>query len=128
MRRTALCTKSNLAWDKAGAANTVSAFHDYQKHYPQGTHFESASRRVEDLRFQAARNSDDKTVLQSFLKDYPSGDLHDQVYKHLDDVVWEKTRKDDVASVQAYVSRMSAGGHLSQARNEIEKLTAPKPT
>jgi len=23
---------------------------------------------------------------------------------------------------------MSAGGHLSQARNEIEKLTAPKPT
>ena len=65
----------------------MSAFHDYQKQYPQGTHFESAGRKVEDLRFQTARNSDDETVLQSFLKDYPSGDLHDQVYKHLDDVV-----------------------------------------
>ena len=120
--------QENLAWDKAEAANTVLAFHDYQKQYPQGAHFESADRKLGDLRFQITRNSDDETVLQSFLKDYPSGERHDQIYKRLDDMVWEKTRKDDLGSLQAYISRMSAGGHVTQARDNIEKLTASKPT
>jgi hypothetical protein len=65
-------------------------------------------------------------VLQSFLKDYPTGDRHDQIYKRLDDVLWDKTRKDDLGSLQAYVSRMSTGRHLMEARAQSEKLTAAK--
>jgi eukaryotic-like serine/threonine-protein kinase len=120
--------QENVAWKKAEASDTVQAFRDYQMQYPQGAHFDSARRKIEDLRFQAARNSEDEAVLQSFLMDYPSGELHDQIYNRLDDVVWEKTRKDDPGSLQAYLSRMTAGRHVSQARYDIEKLNAPKAT
>jgi hypothetical protein len=63
--------------------------------------------------------------LQAFLKDYPSGALHDQISGRLDDVVWKKTPKNDLASLRAYVSRFPGGSHISQARSEIERLTAP---
>jgi hypothetical protein len=119
--------QEDLAWNKAEADNTLQAFQDYQKEYPQGPHFESAGKKIEDLRFQAARNSQDEAVLQSFLKDYPSGELHDQIYKRLDEVIWERTRKDDSASLLAYISRMPDGGHINQARSELERMSAPKP-
>jgi serine/threonine-protein kinase len=126
--------QEKLDWGRAEASSTIQAYHYYQGQYPQGPHFELAGRKIEDLRFQAALNSEDEAVLQAFLKDYPKGVRHDQIFGRLDELVWGQTNKSDVSSLQAYVSGMHAGSHLSQARDAIEKLTAaaqpakpPKP-
>ena len=113
------------AWNKADAANTLSALRDYQKRYPQGAHADAANNKIEDLRFQSARNSDDDTLLDAFLKDYPSGPYHDQIISRRDDLAWKKTSKSDMASLQAYVSKFPAGNHVSQARAEMQRLTEP---
>jgi eukaryotic-like serine/threonine-protein kinase len=126
--------QQELAWSKAEASNTIQGMRDYQQQYPQGPHFGAAVKKIEELkraedqnkenqRFQEARNSGDEAVLQAFLKDYPSGTRHDQIFGRLDDLVWEKTNKNDKTSLQAYVSRMSAGKYVGQAHDAIEKLT-----
>ncbi|HEX9111159.1 MAG TPA: hypothetical protein VF845_06735 [Terriglobales bacterium] len=119
--------QENVAWGKAEASNTAQAFQGYRRQYPQGPRFELAGQKIEDLRFQAAQNSEDEALLLGFLKDYPSGTPHDQISGRLDDVVWRKTRKDDLAGLQAYVARFPGGRHLSQARTDIEELTPPPP-
>jgi eukaryotic-like serine/threonine-protein kinase len=131
--------QQELAWSKAEASNTIQGFRDYQQQYSQGPHFGAAEKKIEGLkraedqnkeiqRFQEARNSGDEAVWQAFLKDYPSGTRHDQIYGRLDDLVWEKTNKNDKTSLQAYVSRMSAGKHVPEANDAIEKLNeAAKP-
>jgi hypothetical protein len=120
--------QEGLAWDKAEASNTVQAFHDYQRQYPKGTHFDLAGQEIESMRVQEARTSEEEAILQSYLKDYPSGEHHDEIYKHLDDVVWNKTRKNELTSLRAYLERFERGRHAEEAQNEIEKLTAPKLT
>jgi hypothetical protein len=124
--------QENLAWNKAEAGNTVPAFRDYQRQNPQGAHFDSAGRAIEVLRFEAARNSEDEAVSQSFLKDYPSGEFHDQISGRLDDLVWERTRKDDLTSLRAYLQKFERGRHADQAQEHIEQLieatTLPPPT
>ena len=120
--------QENLTWRKTESTNTIQAFRDYQRQHPQGAHFESAGKKIDDLRFQEARNSGDEATLQAFLKDYPSGTRHDQIFGRLDDMAWERTNKNDKGSLQAYVSGMPAGKHLSQAQDAIERLTeAAKP-
>jgi hypothetical protein len=120
--------QENLAWIKVEASNTIPALHEYLRQYAHGPHSELAGRKIEELRFQEARNSGDEATLQAFLKDYPSGTRHDQIFGRLDDMAWERTNKNDKGSLQAYVSGMSAGKHLSQAQDAIEKLTeAAKP-
>src|SRR5438270_703047 len=120
--------QENLTWLKAASTNTIQAFRDYQRQHPQGTHSESAGKKIDDLRFQEARNSGDEATLQAFLKDYPSGTRHDQIFGRLDDMAWERTNKNDKGSLQAYVSGMPAGKHLSQAQDAMERLTeAAKP-
>jgi hypothetical protein len=115
--------QENVTWLKAESTNTVQAFRNYQRQYPQGPHSESAGRKIDDLRFQEARNSGDEATLQAFLRDYPSGTRHDQIFGRLDEMVWERTNKNDKGSLQAYVSGMPGGKHLSQAQDAIEKLT-----
>jgi hypothetical protein len=116
--------QENLTWRKIESANTIQAFRDYQRQHPQGAHFESAGKKIDDLRFQEARNSGEEATLQAFLKDYPSGTRHDQIFGRLDDMAWERTNKNDKGSLQAYVSGMPAGKHISQAQDAMEKLTA----
>ena len=115
--------QENLTWRKTESTNTIQAFRDYQRQHPQGAHFESAGKKIDDLRFQEARSSGDEATLQAFLKDYPSGTRHDQIFGRLDDMAWERTNKNDKGSLQAYVSGMPAGKHLSQAQDAIERLT-----
>jgi len=117
--------QENLTWRKTESTNTIQAFRDYQRQHPQGAHFESAGKKIDDLRFQEARNSGDEATLEAFLKDYPSGTRHDQIFGRLDDMAWERTNKNEKGSLQAYVSGMPAGKHLSQAQDAIEKLTEP---
>jgi hypothetical protein len=131
--------QENLTWLNAEATNTVQAFRDYQRQHPQGPHFGAAGKKIEDLhraedqnkenqRFQDANNSKDETVLLAYLKDYPSGPHHDQIYGRLDDVVWERANKNDKASLQAYVTRMPSGKHVSEASSAIDAITeAAKP-
>ncbi len=120
--------QEKLAWSRAEASNTIPALRDYQRQYPQGSHFDVAGRKIEEQRFQEARNSGNEAVLQAFLRDYPQGQHHDQIFGRLDDLDWEKTNKNDKASLQAYIARTPPGRHIGQAQDAIEKLTeAAKP-
>ena len=130
----------SLYWTRDSQTNTADSYRDYLSRYPDGPHAAAASKGIEDLkraedqakenqRFQEARNSSDEATLRAFLKEHPSGPEHDQIYGRLDDVIWGKTKTDDVASLRAYVEKMSDGKYVSQARQEIEKLTeAAKPS
>src|SRR5579862_5218604 len=130
----------SLYWTRDSQTNTADSYRDYLSRYPDGPHAAAASKGIEDLkrtedqakenqRFQEARNSSDEATLRAYLKEHPSGPEHDQIYGRLDDVIWGKTKTDDVASLRAYVEKMSDGKYVSQARQEIEKLTeAAKPS
>jgi hypothetical protein len=130
--------QQEIAWSQAETNNTIQSLQEYEQRYPQEPHFAAARKKIEDLkraedqnkdnqRFQEARNSTDEGTLESFLKDYPSGSRHDQIYERLDDVIWAKTRKDDVASLQAYVGKMPSGRYVSRAHDTIERLTSQPP-
>jgi hypothetical protein len=119
--------QENLTWRKTESTNTIQAFRDYQRQHPQGAHFESAGKKIDDLRFQEARNSGDEATLQAFLKDYPSGTRHDQIFGHLDDLIWEKTDKSDKASLQAYIGRTPLGRHSGEAMRDLDTLKPPPP-
>ena len=128
-----------LYWTKDSQTNTPGSYQDYLTRYADGPHAAAASKGIEDLkraedeakenqRFQEASNSSDEATLRALLKDHPSGPQHDKIYGRLDDVIWGKTRTDDVAGLRAYVEKMSDGKYVSQAREQIEKLTeAAKP-
>jgi hypothetical protein len=115
--------QENLAWIKVEASNTIPALHDYLRQYAHGPHSELAGRKMEELRFQEARNSGDEATLRAFLKDYPSGARYDQIFGRLDDLAWEKTNKSDKASLQAYVARVPGGKYVGQANDAIKNLT-----
>jgi eukaryotic-like serine/threonine-protein kinase len=120
--------QENVAWSRAEASNTIPALRNYQRQYPQGRHFDLAGRKIEEQRFQQARNSGDEAVLEAYLKDYPQGPHHDQIFGRLDDLEWEKTNKNNEASLQAYIAKTPPGRHLGQAQDTIEKLIeAAKP-
>jgi serine/threonine protein kinase len=130
----------NLYWKRDSQTDTADSYRDYLRRYADGPHAAAASKSIEDLkrvedqakenqRFQEALNSSDEATLRAFLNQHPSGPQHDQIYGRLDDVMWGKTQTNDVASLRAYVEKMSDGKYVSQAREGIEKLTeAAKPS
>lgn len=138
----------NLYWTRASQTDSTESYQAYLSRYANGPHAAAASKRIEDLkrtadenreaqkkaedekkenqRFQEALNSSDEATLRAFLKEYPSGPQRDQIYGRLDEVIWRKTQQGDVASLRAYVEKMSDGKYVSQAREEIKKLTEPQ--
>jgi hypothetical protein len=132
----------DLYWRRDSQTDTADSYRDYLSRYADAPHAAAASKRIEDLqvaedqakenqKFQDAHNSSDETALRAYLREHPSGPKHDQIYERLDDVIWEKTQTKDVASLRAYVEKMSDGKYVSQAREEIKQLTEvpkrPKP-
>jgi hypothetical protein len=63
-----------ICFSKAADENTISAFEDYLKTFPEGLNRENAQRRIEQLNFDEADNK--KTILgyEEFMKIYPGGE------------------------------------------------------
>jgi tetratricopeptide (TPR) repeat protein len=71
--------------------------------------------------WDAARESGDPIKLQAFLERYPASGHRPEVLTRLDDLFWARTKKDDVASLQAFV-RGSSGPHVHDALIKIDDI------
>jgi hypothetical protein len=67
------CATMQNRWKNTEAINTIAAYENFLKRYPEGTLADEARSRIEKLYFEHARAEDTISSYEDFLKRYPEG-------------------------------------------------------
>ena len=68
------------AWEKAESENTIAAYEDLMKRYPEGSLADKARLKIEEIYFEEAQTINTIPAYQEFLKQYPKGPVADKAH------------------------------------------------
>ncbi|KAA3619909.1 MAG: TIR domain-containing protein [Calditrichaeota bacterium] len=144
----ALPLENQHEWESALSSNTVAAYQNYLKKYPNGTHVGDAWKKIDALNNQrqiiGADNKEWKNAtavntiasFKQYLKLFPTGENHEQAHKRIDylekqlqlaeeeNARWnEAQRKNTIQGYKEYLSKYRLGRYSSDAVSRINELT-----
>ncbi len=85
------CASEEGEYEKAKQSNTVQAYEDFIKKFPDGKHKSSALERIEELEFEGAKLENTTAGYKRFLAKYLESKLGTQARDGLDRLVWPRT-------------------------------------
>jgi hypothetical protein len=79
------CASEAGRWREAESANTTSAYEQFLRQYPDGTHASEAGTRLKCLRdFEDLKENESVSAYEDFLREYPDSALSTQARSRLD--------------------------------------------
>ena len=74
------CSNVEKDWEKAESENTIAAYEDFMKRYPEGPQADKARLKIEEIYFEEAQTINTIPAYQEFLKQYPKGPVADKAH------------------------------------------------
>lgn len=111
------------AWNKAAAANTISAYNEYLNEWPNGDFSASAKKNISFLEadnkgWQTARSTHSKSAYQKYLKDFPQGQFASTA--RLEISKFEKVEEEE------RLARIEAERKAAEANKPVEEVKVPE--
>lgn len=119
-----------LAWKKALASNTLSAFEEFLSTYPSGNYSGAAKTKVKEFKEVVAwaevSNSRDFESYAQYIKTYPDGIHAEEARQYLnqmgDEMCWSSNNEiGTTASYKDYISRYPSGKYITYAKQRLAK-------
>jgi outer membrane protein assembly factor BamD (BamD/ComL family) len=117
------CSSENKDWENTVSKNSITAYEDYLKLYPQGKFADEAKSRIETIYFEKAEATNTISAYEDFLKRYSEGQLADEARSNIEAIYFDQAKS--VNSVEAYedfLNRYSEGQFADRAHSKIEAL------
>jgi hypothetical protein len=117
------CSSETKDWENTVSKNSITAYEDYLKLYPQGKFADEAKSRIETIYFEKAEAANTIRAYEEFLKRYSEGQSADSARSKIEAIYFEQAKS--VNSIEAYedfLERYPEGNSADQARQMLEEI------
>ena len=117
------CNSAEVRWEKARSENTVEAYRDYLKHYPDGRYVYAAQAEMEKLSFANARKRNTVSAYEEYLKEYPKGKNADIARAEMETLAFaDAQRRDTIGAYEDYLKGYPEGKNADIARSKLDPM------
>ncbi|MCX7001272.1 MAG: tetratricopeptide repeat protein, partial [Candidatus Sumerlaeota bacterium] len=121
----------SVAWKDATSANTIAAYEEFLKKYPQSQYGQEACQKLEELYFYKAKTTNTIQSYEEFLKRCRHGPLSREAENKLEEFYFEKAKNADTIEayeefLKRYPDRWGASKFGGEPQKRIEKLCFEK--
>ncbi len=111
------------AYKSAKEADTVEAYEDFLKEYPNKKYAGEALSRIEALNFSAAKKADTIEAYESFLAKYPKGSFTDKALLRIEELPFKHARKTDTPEAyEQFLQEYPNNKFADEARTRLNKF------
>lgn len=121
-----LCTvsvfgQSKKTWEKTKSINSISAYEDFIKKYPNGKFTPFAKLRIDSLAYIAAVNINTISSYKKYLQDYPIGKYKSNAFALSDSLEYEQVKSENKLEIcQAYLTNYRGGKYRKNVLSIME--------
>lgn len=94
------CSGEKKDWKNTESENSITAYEDYLKQYPQGKFADEARSRIETIHFEKAETANTIEAYDDFLKRYAEGDFADKARSKIEAIYFDQAKAAN--SIEAY--------------------------
>ncbi len=121
------CATMHSRWKDAESINTIAAYEEFLRQYPDGELADNARSKIEELYFKQTKRRDTIWAYEGFLRKYPQGKFTEQAHMRLKELytkkAWKDARaKDTITAYENFLMKYPQGEFADRARSIIERL------
>ena len=117
------CATMHRNWEAAKSTDTIQAYEEFLKRYPEGKFSDEACSRLEELYFQRATKANTIEVYREFLKRYPWGRFSDKARSRLEELYFQRASKTNtIEAYEEFLKHYPKGRFSEKACSRIKKL------
>lgn len=119
------CSGEKKDWKYAESENSITAYEDYLKKYPQGKFADEARSWIKTIYFEKAEAANTIEAYDDFLKRYVEGDFADKARSKIEAIYFDQAKAAN--SIEAYIDFLKRYPNNNFA-SEVEELLETKGT
>jgi len=117
------CSGEKKDWKNAESENSITAYEDYLKQYPQGKFADEARSRIETIHFEKAETANTIEAYADFLKRYAEGDFADKARSKIEAIYFDQAKAaNSIEAYEDFLKRYPEGEVADQARKMLEEI------
>jgi tetratricopeptide (TPR) repeat protein len=117
------CSGEEKDWKYAESENSIAAYENYLKQYPQGKFVDEARPSIEKIYFEKAKAADTIEAYEEFLKRYAEGDFADKAHSKIEVIYFDQAKAaNSVEACDDFLKRYPEGEYAYQARQILEEI------
>jgi len=117
------CATTKSDWEKAQRLNTIEAYQEFLRKYPNSEFTSDAKKKMEILEWEKAKQDDTIKAYQEFLRKYPNSEFTSDAKKKIEILEWEKAKQDDtIEAYQEFLKKYPNSEFTSDAKKKMEIL------
>lgn len=118
------CATMDSRWQDASAKNTIIAYEEFLRQYPDSNHTATAKQKIEGLRWQEANARNTIAAYERFLKQYPESNYTATAKQKIEKLRWqEATAKNTFSAYEAFLKQYPDSDLVATAKEKIEELS-----
>jgi len=112
-----------LEFAQAQSKNTIEAYEDFLRHYPNGSFTIEARSGMEKLYFNQAQSKNTIETYDDFLKRYPNGSLTTEAWVRIEKLYFDQAQsKNTIDAYEDFIRRFPKGNLSAKAQSRLDKL------
>lgn len=119
------CSGENKDWKNAESENSITAYEEFLKQYPQGEFADEAQSQIKAIYFEKAEAANTIEAYADFLKHYSEGEFADKARFKIEAIYFDQAKAAN--SIDAYIDFSKRYPNTNFA-NEVEELFKEKGT
>jgi len=117
------CSAEKKDWENAESENSITAYEDYLKQYPQGKFADEGRSRIEAIQYEKAEATNTIEAYTDFLKRYAEGEFADRARSKVESIYFNETKiTNSVEAYKDFLDRYPKGEVADRARKILEEI------
>ncbi len=121
------CATMQSHWQAAKSADTIEAYEEFLKQYPEGDLSNQTRKRLDSLYEKSDwKDSNQKNTIadfEEFLKKYPLGRFTDEVHSQLEPLYFQKAgEKNTIVAFEEFLENYPQSKYANEALSKLENL------
>ena len=118
-------SQSKKKWEQTQSLNSITAYEEFIKKYPDGKYTELARQGLEQLEFMNAKQLSTVKAYEGFLKKYPSSKNSELAKQNLEQLEFlAVTKQNTVAAFEDFIKTTSNEQLIANAKSQIDRIRA----
>lgn len=119
------CESMESRWQDAQSKNTVEAYENFIKDYPESPFDEEAKGKIIELQFESAKEKNTILAYEEFIEKYPESSFIEEAQSKITELQYEIVRqKNTTEDYKKFIEQYPLSSYAKDAQNEILNIFA----
>lgn len=117
------CSGEEKKFNEVQGKNSITAYENFLKEYPDGKYREQAMKDIDKLTFQEAKKQNAITSYRDYLEKFPNGMFAKQASDLIEAIIFDEAKNgNSISSYKDYLKKYPDGAFADQAKDAIEQI------